>query len=249
MVKELKRTKYLRGHTTDTVLGRTGTTLDWPKSIQDFDPLAWNNYVQRPPIGSDWRDHLMGRLSIAARNAVKPFALYFEHSCNLALISKTLFESAIDWSDTFDATESGKVEFGKKTNEYQFGSLVHKNVLTDLPFSPNNLFSRFESDRLHMHGTRVQRGEEGTDQAPKPLNQSLSFDSVKELRDAWVSLTRLVPQHLELQSESVPKLFSTGIDIFVTEEVAEHISCSPTPGISFPYRPITVDFIPKSKEM
>jgi hypothetical protein len=195
-------------------------------------------------MDTDWRDHLLEQRSIVARNAVKPFDLYFEHSCNLVLVSKTLFGSVTDWSDTFDETEVGEVQFGRKINEYRFGSLEFKNAFADFAFSPKSLFSRFESDRIYMHGTQVQRGKETVDQCPMPLEENLTFGSAKELRDAWVGSTTLVPQHLEIQSEQVPKIFSTGLDLFVSEEVAERISSMPTPGISFPFRPITVDFTP-----
>jgi len=235
---------YLRGHKTDDVLGRTGTTLDWPNSISNFDPSAWNDYVHRPPTGTKWQNLLMGQYSIVACNAVKPFAMYFEYSCNLILISKTLFDAFDNWHDTFDEMEAGSVSFGKRVKEYQFCSLAIKNVFSEQPFSAHNLFSRFDSSALHIHGTRVQRGEETIKQCPKALEENLSFKSAEELQKARLSLTVLVPTHIEIHSSYAPKLISTGAGLFVREDVAEKISSSQTPGISFPYKPTTVCNIP-----
>jgi hypothetical protein len=40
-------------------------------------------------------------LDLIARNAVKPFALYSEHSCGLPLVSQDLFEAMAEPERTF----------------------------------------------------------------------------------------------------------------------------------------------------
>jgi hypothetical protein len=36
--------KFYLGHKTEDILGRTGTTLDWPKSIPNFEQTSFNDY-------------------------------------------------------------------------------------------------------------------------------------------------------------------------------------------------------------
>ena len=231
--------RYYNSHTTDSVLGRTGTTLDWPKSVPDFEPEDWNNYVNQPPRGTSWRDHLRATNHIVARNAVRPFALYYEPNCNLILIAEELFEAIEDWCHTLEGVEDGVVSFGKKSRTYSFASLKYTNVLDEAHFSPNSRFSRFATDKYYMHGTRVQRGEESTEQMPEPLDENLSFSSTEELRNGWVNLTRLVPQHIEFVADRLPLLFAAGLDLFAAEPVVKEISNYPQPGISFPFRAIS----------
>ncbi len=235
---------FFQAHPTDSALGRTGTTLDWPNSISDFDPAAWNNCDHAPPHGTNWRDHLTDDIRLFSRNAVKPFAIYFEWECNLILLADELMETTNLWHDTLTDIELGEVVFGRKCLRYWFGSLSCENLLASGEFSAQNQFSRFNARDYHIHGTRVQRREETSDQLPQPIEVSLSFSSIDEFRNARVNLTRLVPTHLEFQVENPPKLFSIGPDVFVSDEITSEIIKAPHPGVSFPFPAISVEFKP-----
>lgn len=64
------------GHLTDSVIGRIGTTMDWPKSLLGYDFHGWGNYRTHPLVGWVWQDVLKDETNLIARNAVQPFALF-----------------------------------------------------------------------------------------------------------------------------------------------------------------------------
>ncbi|WP_136444143.1 hypothetical protein [Pacificoceanicola onchidii] len=215
-------------------------TLDWPRSIPSFDPKFWDGYVATPPHNSNWHDHLKNGTQMVVRNAVQPFALYYENPCNLVLLSEELHESIGDWNGTIEGVKDGEISFGNQRRPYRFASLCFPNVLGASHFSPMNRFSRFEASEYHAHGTRVLRGMETTGQIPKALEEDLSFADRDAFNNAWQNLTKLVPQHMEFKAERPPKLFATGSDLFVIDQVVDALSKLPTPGITFPYPPISV---------
>lgn len=238
---------YLQGHLADSVLGRVGTTIDWPKSIPDGIPADWGNYVNHPPRGADWREFLKAGQQIFARNAVRPFNLYYEPTCNLIFLSEDLFQSVDDWSDTLDDIGTCEIAFGKRRKiTARFARLKFGEVLQSPPLSPQSRFDRYNASKRHMHGTLVMRGEETNDQLPAPQATDLSFadyDAYFGSRRARNDFsTKMFPTHLDLRTDKSPLMFSTPLDFYVREEIIPLILDAPTPGIGFPFPPMTVDF-------
>lgn len=240
------RKNFLMGHVADSVLGRVGITIDWPKSLPDYDFPGWGNYMFRPAVGWDWQNVLLEGSSLIARNAVKPFALFYYESCNLIMISEDLFQSVPDWSDTLNDIVTGEISFGKRTRPFRFASLTFGDTWTTPPLSPRSQFDVFDRSRHHMHGTHVMRGEETTDQLPAPVMSDLSFASFDEFREARRSNTmsrqNLLPSYLELRTKRMPLLFCFGIDLFARDDLTALILDQKTPGIGFPFPPLSVDF-------
>ncbi len=237
---------FFESHTTDSVLGRTGTTIDWPNSIPDFDPASWDNYVHHPPTGSTWQEFLGTSPQLVARNAVKPFAVFHEHGCNLLLVRRDIEPIFGDLSDTFSDVSTGKVSFGKRIFDYLFCSLRTHSPLAEDIYSPENVFSTFDTSRLHIHGTRVVRGEETTNDCPLPLETNRQFQSFDEFCAAQRALTlrlnRLAPTHLEIKASPFPLAFSTPVDLYFNAAIAKHIAEIPNAGVAFPFAPISVSF-------
>jgi len=218
--------------------------LDWPKTIPDFDPKAWENYVENPPFGTQLPDHLTFQPTIIARTAVKPFALYFEWSCNLVLIATEVFDAIGDSSNTLTQIDTATVGFGKRQRPYRAGGLIFEDVLRSLPFSPRNTFSRIRNWDDFTHGIRVERGSRDPSDPPPASETDLSFTDFENMRKAQRlrSLTRFIPQSLSLPIASPPHLFSIHLDIFVSEALVLEIEKVRTPGIGFLYPPVVVDF-------
>jgi len=236
-------TNYLLSHVTDSVLGRTGTTLDWPKARNGAIPASWRNFTLAPPLDWGWQNALDDKPRLFARNAMKPFAIYFVTTYNLILIAEPLAASVPDWVATIEADRSGTIAFGKRVYPYRFAALKHARLCREQSeYSAENTFDLYETSGYHIHGTRVQRGEQTAADGPKALRTNLRFSDYQEFRNfrRQSSGNRLVPTLVHIKTAAMPLAFSTGTDLYLSSGLANRVAEHKTPGLSFPYAPITV---------
>jgi hypothetical protein len=230
---------YYLAHPTDDVLGRTGTTIDWPKSIPNFDPKNWNGYVQAPPLNSSWPELLYDDLLVVAKNAVKPFALHHIHETDLLLLAEPIFQSMSESSrdDTFSNVEPGIVRFGKKEFKYRFCSLRHNAVLSERHFPSQCTFSSINFRDHHILGTRIQRGQPFEKELQVKLMKFKNYEEYRlrktaHLRDA------LILASSPFGGCTAPLLFATPLRLYVHQQVRVLIEQLKHPGVSFPYEAI-----------
>ncbi|GAB5448515.1 MAG: hypothetical protein Gyms2KO_33880 [Gymnodinialimonas sp.] len=162
-------------------------------------------------------------------------------------MSEDLFQSVPDWSDTLEDVVTGEISFGKRTKPYRFACLVSNDILTAPPLSPNSKFAIVDNSKLHIHGTQLMRGQETTVQFPEPFASGLTFASYDDFleteRSETMSLKWLLPTHLDLRTERRPLLFSLSVDLYAQNDLAGVIQEQKTPGIGFPFPPVTVDLM------
>lgn len=97
-----------------------------------------------------------------------------------------------------------------------------------------------------MHSTRVTRGEEASDQFPAPVASDLGFATLDDFHEAdrseAMSLKRMIPSHLHLRTKRMPLLFGLGVDLYARQDLTGSILDQKTPGLGFPFPPLTVEF-------
>ncbi|MEO1640028.1 MAG: hypothetical protein AAFU41_12380 [Pseudomonadota bacterium] len=238
----MTRDFYL-GHKTDSVLGREGVTLDWPLSIPGFTPELFNNFVVRPPAGSDWRNLLPPERLMQTKPSVRPFALYYEWSCNLVLLAEGVFSRFISHRTTFTTTERGQVVFGDKALPYVFCSLVFPSVFEEGAVLTNSEFFLAETSGYHIHGTRVLRGEHPLETSPKVHESGITFDCHQEYKDKQKQNLgmSLLPSKVRWHGSNLPQLFATSLHLYADERTIAALSMQTEPGMGFPYQAIRVE--------
>lgn len=235
---------YYSAHCTDSILGRVGSTIDWTKSFDGTIPESWGSYPH-PPLDSDWGDFLRFVPHLIARNAVRPFSLYFDNNCNLLLLSRQA-ETLIgdDAAHCVQDLRPCELRFGKRSLPYTLGRVAHRfscyrrlSLSIDLNASE---FVRVDFDGHHRHGTRVLRGEAPASAAPDPIETGLRFDSVDDMRSRYRSGCQFVPTDLALRLAVLPGFFGIGWNLLVRSDIAVPMGSFPDAGLGFPYPAVRV---------
>lgn len=241
----MNSTLYVEAMQADSVLGRVGFTIDWKATLPAGLPEDWSTYPH-PPLASDWRTFLAQTDQIVARNAVRPFHMYFNYQCNIIFLSSEaclLADPHLDGS--VSDLRSVHLVFGKRVRDYKIGRLRlhlewYKSDNHSL-ISENCVFKRVKSMEYDIHGTRVGRGNETSQDCPEPLETGLVFGSDQALRAVpYVSLSKLKPTRLCLDLQLPPVVFAFGQSVYVRHDMAFQLAALKDAGVHFPYAAIEV---------
>ncbi|MBL4544241.1 MAG: hypothetical protein JKP97_21175 [Rhodobacteraceae bacterium] len=234
---------YYLMHKSDALLDRTGRErLEIQQSdlieveLPSRDPIGKRKELRYDPSASN--PHLW------FKRGTKPFQVHYMAMEN-ALIADAKWGQQLDPRDLLHATEV-TAQFPRTARPYIFANLALYETYATHVIYPKSRFYSGDYSYLHIHKTRIGRGEEPFDTLPdRPITQRELSDS----DDYWALRLAIrgnndgvFPETLCLSLDRLPSIFNFAThQTLFREDLALPLRTAKNPGLWFPGPPVRVE--------